>query len=450
MKKHISNSLLEGPIPIQILKFFFPVMLGTFFQQLYNTLDAIVVGRACGKIALAAVGGSTSTSIALLINFITGLSSGATVIIAQLYGQNDLKSVSRAVNSGMFLAILSGGIMMVLGIIFSPMLLQMLSVTSDVYPLSLIYMRIFFCGFVPSMIYNVGSSVLRAMGDSKTPLNCLIICCIVNIVLDILLVGICKLNVAGAAIATIISQTISAILIYFILFSKYSEFQFSLDFRLVDFSMLAKICLIGLPMGIQSIMYSVANLFIQATVNQCGTDTMAAYTAFGKIDAFYWNIDGAFGTAALTIVGQNYGAGKIDRVKKTVRISLIMLALTTVFIATIIYFGGPFISLLFTDDPAVISICMDFIHFLCPCWIFFNYVEILSVSLRACGHSFYPMLITTIFICIYRIIWLTCYPANNIIESLYCYPISWVMASIFLAIYYYSGIWHKNDNRIRA
>ncbi|MGN1399497.1 MAG: MATE family efflux transporter [Erysipelotrichaceae bacterium] len=450
MKKHISNSLLEGPIPLQILKFFFPVMLGTFFQQLYNTLDAIVVGRACGKIALAAVGGSTSTSICLLINFITGLSSGATVIIAQLYGQNDQKSVAKAVNSGMFLAILSGGIMMILGLFLSPVLLNMLHVTADVYPLSLIYMRIFFCGFIPSMIYNVGSSVLRAMGDSRTPLNCLIICCIVNIVLDILFVGICNLNVAGAALATILSQLISAFLIYFILFSKYSEFHFSLDFRLVDFKMLAKICLIGLPMGIQSIMYSVANLFIQATVNSCGTDTMAAYTAFGKIDALYWNIDGAFGTAALTIVGQNFGAGKIDRVKKTVRASLIMLAVTTVLMATFIYFGGPYISLLFTDDPAVISICMEFIHFLCPCWILFNYVEIMSVSLRACGHSFYPMLITTIFICIYRIIWLTVYPANNIIESLYCYPISWALASVFLAAYYYSGIWYKKNKRVSS
>ncbi|MDO4378214.1 MAG: MATE family efflux transporter [Erysipelotrichia bacterium] len=443
MEKYSSTDLLEGSIPQQILRFFFPVMLGTFFQQLYNTIDAVVVGQVCGKVALAAVGGTTSTTINLLINFITGLTSGATVIIAQLYGQNDQKGVKKAVNSGMFLAVFSGAIMMILGFLFASAMLKMLNVNDEVFPLSLLYMRIYFCGFIPSMIFNVGSSILRAMGNSKTPLHCLIISCIVNIILDILFVKVLNLNVAGAALATIFSQVVSCILVIYLLFSKHSSYGFSINFRLIDFALLIKICIIGFPMGIQSVMYSISNLFIQSTVNSYGTDTMAAYTAFGKIDALYWNISGAFGTAALTTVGQNYGAGKMDRVKSAVNASVIMHIIASLILGWGLYFTGQYITLLFSDDPAVIEICMQFVRFLCPLWISFSFVEILSASLRACGDSLFPMLVTVIFICILRIIWLTYYPAKNIIESLYCYPISWIITSIILIIYYYTGIWKK-------
>lgn len=443
MKNYSSTDLLEGSIPKQILKFFFPVMLGTFFQQLYNTIDAIIVGRVCGKIALAAVGGTTSTTINLLINFITGLTSGATVIVAQLYGQNDQKGVKKAVNSGMFLAILSGAIMMIFGYIFAGPMLRLLNVTDEVYPLSIIYMRIYFCGFIPSMIYNVGSSILRAMGNSKTPLHCLIIACIVNIILDMLFVQILNLNVAGAALATIFSQIVSCLLVIYLLFSKHSAYFFSLNFKLVDFKLLLKICIIGFPMGIQSVMYSISNLFIQSTVNSYGTDTMAAYTAFGKIDALYWNISGALGTAALTTVGQNYGAGKIDRVKTAVRDSLLFHFAISLFTGWVIYFTGQYLCLLFSNDPEVINICMKFVKFLCPLWITFSAVEIFSASLRACGKSVFPMIVTVIFICGLRVLWLIYYPAQNIIENLYCYPISWIISSIILTIYYYMGTWKK-------
>ncbi len=443
MKKYSSTDLLEGSIPQQILRFFFPVMLGTFFQQLYNTIDAVVVGQVCGKVALAAVGGTTSTTINLLINFITGLTSGATVIIAQLYGQNDQKGVKKAVNSGMFLAIFSGAVMMILGFLFASTMLKMLNVNAEVFPLSLLYMRIYFCGFIPSMIYNVGSSILRAMGNSKTPLHCLIISCIVNIILDILFVKVLNLNVAGAALATIFSQVVSCILVIYLLFSKHSSYGFSINFRLIDIALLIRICVIGFPMGIQSVMYSISNLFIQSTVNSYGTDTMAAYTAFGKIDALYWNISGAFGTAALTIVGQNFGAGKMDRVKSTVNVSVIMHIISSLILGWGIYFTGQYITLLFSDDPDVIEICMQFVRFLCPLWVTFSFVEILSASLRACGDSLFPMLVTVIFICVLRIVWLTYYPAKNIIESLYCYPISWIITALILIIYYYTGIWKK-------
>ncbi len=439
-----TNSMLEGSIPKQILKFFFPVMLGTLFQQLYNTVDAIVVGQVCGKVALAAVGGTTSTSLNLLINFITGLTSGATVIVAQLYGRDDHKGVVRAVNSGMVLAVISGFLMMILGFFCAGPLLRLLNVNDEVYPLALIYMRIYFCGFIPSMIYNVGSSILRAMGNSKTPLSCLVIACLVNIVLDILFVQIMNMNVAGAAVATISSQVVSCLLVVYLLFSVHSPYHFTIKKKYFDMKILKDICIIGFPMGIQSVMYSVSNLFIQATVNNYGTDTMAAYTAFGKIDALFWNISGAFGTAALTIVGQNYGAGKMDRIKQAVKDSLILYVFFTGLLGSITYFGGRYMTLLFTSDQAVIDICVQFIHFLVPYWITFALVEILSASLRACGDSFFPMLVTTIFICILRIIWLIYYPANNIIESLYCYPISWILASIVLAIYYYGGIWRKH------
>lgn len=440
-----TNSMLDGSIPKQILKFFFPVMLGTLFQQLYNTVDAIVVGQVCGKVALAAVGGTTSTSLTLLINFITGLTSGATVIVAQMYGRNDQTGVKKAVNSGMLLAVVSGLIMMILGLITAGPLLRLLNVTEeDVFTLALLYMRIYFIGFIPSMIYNVGSSILRAMGNSRTPLHCLVIACLVNIVLDILFIQIMGMGVAGAALATITSQIVSCLLVVYLLFSVHSAYHFKIETKYMDMNVLKNICVIGFPMGIQSVMYSVSNLFIQATVNSYGTDTMAAYTAFGKIDALYWNVSGAFGTAALTIVGQNFGAGKLDRVKQTIRDSLMLYVIFTGILGVATYFAGSYMTLLFTSDQAVIDICMQFIHFLVPYWITFALVEILSASLRACGDSFFPMVVSTLFICVFRIIWLTYYPASNIIESLYCYPISWILTSLVLSVYYYGGIWKKH------
>ncbi len=443
MSKTSKLDMLNGPIWKQILLFFFPIMLGTFFQQLYNTVDAIVVGNFIGKQALAAVGGSTGTLINLLINFISGLAGGATVVIAQCYGKRDEDGIQKGVKSGMFLGVVLGLALMVVGIALARVLLVSMDVTEDILPLAITYMRIYLLGLVPTMIYNVGSGVLRAIGDSKRPLYFLIVSCFVNIILDILLVCVIGMGVEGAAIATIGSQLISCVLILYVLSNKDTFYHFSLRDLSFDKDYLKKIVIIGLPTGIQSVLYSISNLFINAQVNSYGTDTIAAFTAFGKIDALFWMVSTAYSVALITVVGQCYGAGKFDRLKKAVWTCIVMYCITAILIISVCYFAGSYLYQLFTSDAGVIEIGMDILKFLCPYWITFCFVEIFSSAIRACGESMKPMIITALGICGFRIIWIVFYPSTTVIQTLYCYPISWVLTSAIFLVYYLKGSWLK-------
>ena len=438
--------LLNGPIYQQILLFFFPIMLGTFFQQLYNTVDAIVVGNFVGKEALGAVGGSTGTLINLLIGFINGLASGATVVIAQSFGANDRKGVKDGVKSGMFLGIVLGAVLMVLGIALTPKLLHTLNVPNEVFVYSKTYMQIYLIGLVPTMIYNVGSGILRAVGDSKRPLYFLVVSCLVNIVLDVVLVAIFKFGIIGVAIATVISQFAAAFLVAIVLGKKDAVYYYDIqkDFG-YDRDVLKKIVIIGLPMGVSSILYSVSNLFIQSKVNIFGTDSIAAYTAFGKIDAIFWMISNAYGAATVTIVGQCYGAKKYDRVKKATWTACLMYSVTTIFISLVCCLLGRFLYGLFTKDSEVIRIGMDMMLMLAPFWVTFVFVEILSCTIRACGESLKPTIITAISICVLRVIWILFYPSNTVIETLYCYPLTWIITSILFLIYFLKGSWLKKQ-----
>ena len=448
MRKFGKIDILNGPIWQQILLFFFPIMLGTFFQQLYNTVDAIVVGNFVGKAALGAVGGSTGTLINLLINFISGLAGGATVVIAQSYGKKDMDGIKKGIESGMFLGISLGFILMIVGIVSARVLLESMDVTSDILPLAVSYMRIYLLGLVPTMIYNVGSGVLRAVGDSKRPLYFLIVSCFVNIVFDILFVCLFKMGVNGAAFATIISQAVSCVLILFALGKENTIYHYRLKKIVFDPDYLKKIVVIGLPTGIQSVLYSVSNLFINAQINGYGTDTIAAFTAFGKIDALFWMVSGAYSVAIITIVGQCFGAGKIKRLKKAVNTAIVMYCITSLLIISVCYFGGNYLYALFTNDKEVISIGMDILKFLCPYWITFCLVEILSSAIRACGESLKPMIITALAICGFRIVWICMYPSTTVIQTLYCYPISWILTSVIFLVYYLKGSWLKLDDSI--
>lgn len=437
------TDILNGPIWKQILIFFFPILLGTFFQQLYNTVDAIVVGNYVGKIALGAVGGSTGTLINLLINFISGLAGGATVVIAQCYGKNDHEGIKKGTESGMFLGIVLGFVLMIVGILSANVLLEWMDVTPEMLPLAVSYMRIYLLGLVPSMIYNVGSGVLRAVGDSKRPLYFLIVACLINVIFDILFVCFFKFGVNGAAFATVVSQVVSCFLILLALGKKNTVYYYRLNSLKFDPLYLKKIVIIGLPTGIQSVLYSISNLLINAKVNAYGNDTIAAFTAFGKIDALFWMVSGAYSVALITIVGQCFGAGKIKRLKKAVYTAVIMYCISSLIIITACYFLGNYMYSLFTSDTEVIRIGMDILKFLCPYWITFVFIEILSSAIRACGESFKPMLITALGICVFRIIWIFVYPSKNVLETLYCYPLSWIITSLIFLIYYFKGSWLK-------
>ena len=447
MKKQTGNQITEGVIWKQLLLFFFPILFGTFFQQLYNTTDAVIVGNFVGKEALAAVGGPASTLINLLVGFFVGLSSGATVIISQYYGAKNKTDVKRAVHTSIALSIAGGAIIMVLGIIFAGAALRLMNTPDDIMRLSVVYMRIYFLGVIPSLIYNMGSGILRAVGDSKRPLYFLILSCLVNIVLDIFFVVGLKLGVAGVAIATALSQVVSAVMVLTALMRTEDSYKLSLKEIRFYPGMLNNIIRIGLPAGLQSTMYSISNLIIQASINSFGTDTIAAWTAYGKVDGIFWMILGAFGISITTFAGQNFGAGKIDRVRKSVRICLVMASLTSILLSVIVLGGGRIFFSLFTDDPNVVEIGLSMMRVISPTYVTYVCIEILGGTARGCGDSVIPMLLTCFGICVLRAVWiLIVVPLRPEVSTVaFSYPLTWVVTSLMFIVYYLRGNWLKRN-----
>lgn len=433
------NQITEGVIWKQLLLFFFPIMLGTLFQQLYNTADAVVVGRFVGTQALAAVGGSTGQIVNLIVGFFVGLSSGATVIIARYYGAKSKKELNDTLHTAAALSIIGGIIITIVGIALTPLMLKLMHTPDDVINGSATYLKIYFAGIIFVFIYNVGSAILRAVGDSTRPLYFLIVCCFINIFLDILLVVGFDMGIAGAALATVISQAVSALLVIYTLMK--SKDMYCLKPKKIHFHkfLLLSIITIGLPAGIQSIMYNLSNMIIQTSLNNLGTNAMAAYTAFGKIDAIYWMISGAFSVSITTFIGQNYGAGKYHRMKKSVLVCLVMDFIASLFVSVLLLSLGEYLLRMFTTDPEVIDIGMRIIHIIAPSYVLFIFIEILSSALRGIGNVLVPMLMTCTGVCLLRIIWifLVIPKKPSISHILVCYPISWGLTATLFIVYYY-------------
>lgn len=444
------NQITEGVIWKQLLLFFFPILFGTFFQQLYNTTDAVIVGNFVGKEALAAVGGPAATLINLLVGFFIGLSSGSTVIISQYYGAGNKDDVKKAVHTSVALSLAGGAVIMALGLLFSRLALQVMNTPSEILELSTVYMRIYFLGVIPALIYNMGSGMLRAVGDSKRPLYFLILSCIANIILDVFFVVVLKLGVAGVAIATSLSQVISAVMVMGALMK--AEDSYRLYLREIRFSpfFLRNIIRIGLPAGLQSSMYSVSNLIVQSSVNSFGTDTIAAWTAYGKVDGIFWMIMGAYGVAITTFAGQNFGAGKYDRIRKSVRVCLGMAAFTSVLLSVIVLVGGKFFFRLFTGDPNVVAIGLRMMRVISPSYITYVCIEILGGTTRGCGDAVPPTLMTCVGICILRIVWvLAVVPLRPEISTVaFSYPLTWTVTSLLFIVYYLRGNWLKRSRRL--
>lgn len=432
------NGITEGVIWKQILYFFFPMLFGTFFQQLYNTADAIIVGKFVGKEALSAVGGPTGSLINVFVGFFTGIATGATVTLAQYYGGKKDEEVSKTVHTAYAVAIAGGFFIMVIGLIGAPYALKWMGTPEDVMPYSLTYIRIYFLGMIANLIYNMGAGILRAIGDSKRPLYFLIASCFINIVLDLLFVVVFKWSVAGAAIATIISQICSAIFVSMVLIKSKDTYKLNLLQIKFHKEILKKILYIGLPAGFQSLMYSTSNLFIQTNVNSFGTNTVAAWSAYSKIDGVFWMTMGSFGVAVTTFVGQNFGAGNKDRVYKGIRICLAMAMGTALAMSSVLYLVGSNIYLLFTDDITVISIGTTMLRFMVPFYITYVSVEIFSGSLRAMGNVILPMFISLFGICVIRIIWLSlAVPIFKDIKTvMFSYPLTWMITSLMFITYY--------------
>lgn len=432
------NGITEGIIWRQIITFFFPLLFGTFFQQLYNTADAIVVGRFAGKEALSAVGGTTGTLINVFVGFFVGISTGATVTISQYYGGRHKAEVSKAVHTALSMAIVGGTIIMLLGLLGAPVALKMMGTPEEIMPHSLTYIRIYFGGMIANLVYNVGAGILRAIGDSKKPLYFLIISCFINIILDILFVVVFHWAVMGVAVATVISQICSAVLVCLTLMRTKDCYQLRWRELRLHKEILGRIIRIGLPAGFQSLMYTSSNVFIQANMNGFGTNTIAAWTAFGKIDGIFWMTMNAFGISITTFVGQNYGAGKYERVRKGAKVCLRIALSVAICLSALLYFAGPYIYWLFTTDRMVVEKGMEILRIMVPTFWIYVFIEILSGSLRGMGNSFIPMILTGLGVCVLRVIWLfTIVPIRPEVSTvIFSYPITWVVTSVLFIIYY--------------
>ena len=438
-----ANGITEGVIWKQLLAFFFPIVLGTFFQQLYNTVDAVIVGNFVGKEALAAVGGATGTLINLLVGFFVGVSSGATVVISQFYGAKRVQETSNAVHTAAALSIAGGIIMTIIGMAASPFALMAMGTPEDIMGFSVTYIEIYFGGVIFSLIYNIGSGILRAVGDSKRPLYYLIVCCIVNLVLDLLFVAVFHWGVAGAAIATVFSQVVSAVLIILSLMRTREIYRLIIREIRFDLHILKEMIRIGLPAGMQSVMYSASNIIIQSSINALGTNTVAAWTAYGKIDGIFWMIMGAFGVSITTFAGQNFGAGKIDRVHRSVRVCLVIAFLTAGIMSLIMLFAGQYVFMLFTPDQDVVEIGMRAMRLVSPFYFTYVCIEVLAGAVRSAGDALIPMIMTCIGVCVLRVIWIfVAVPISPTLETIVVsYPITWAATSLLFVIYYLQGGW---------
>ena len=436
-KKKYEIDMCNGAILPKLLAFTLPLMCSSVLQLLFNAADIIVVGNFAGDTALAAVGSNTAL-INLLTNFFLGLSIGANVLVARFYGAKAEEDVSDTVHTAMLLSVFSGIILTVIGCIGARQILIWMQTPEDVLPLATTYLRIYFIGMTSMMVYNFGSAILRAVGDSRRPLYYLIVCCFINILLDVVLVVFFHMGVAGAAIATVFAQGVSAVLVVLALCR--SKDIFRLELKQVRFhrDALELLLKIGLPAGLQSVMYSASNIIIQTSLNSFGTNTMAAWTAYGKIDSFFWMVISAFGISITTFVGQNYGARKFGRMRKSVRICIGMAMGASVVISAVFLIFGKYVYQMFTTDATVIEIGMHMMTLMAPAYAVYVFIEVYSGALRGTGDVLVPMLMTCGGVCVLRVLWVWfIVPLKPVIDTiLYSYPISWTLTALLFIFYY--------------
>lgn len=446
MEKHYNpqeTSLTEGSIAKTLLRFFFPILLGTLFQQLYNTVDAIIVGRFVGAQALASVGGSASVILNLVIGFFVGLASGAMIIVSQYFGAGEYHKLRRTVGTGIFFCIVAGAALSVAGILLAPQMLRLAKEPGDIIEESVKYLRIYFSGTISVMIYNIGSGILRAVGDSRRPLYYLSVACVLNIVLDLLFVAVFKMGVAGVGWATVIATTVSALLIIANLVTTHAPYRMR-SIR-PDGEALLRILRFGIPAGLQSAMYSASNLLIQTAVNNLGSTVVAAWSTTGKLDGIFWNVSNSFATSISAFSGQAFGAGKYDRMKKGVRVCLMMSLGSAVVLIALLLSLGKYGFRIFTDDRLVIDYAVEMLWYFVPYYGVWVFIDILSSALRGAGDTVLPTVFTLTGICGFRVLWvLFVVPRFNTVAGIsYSYPFSWTITALTFIIYWLFGGWLK-------
>lgn len=427
-KKSYEIDMCNGPLWGKILLFSIPLMLSGILQLLFNAADIIVVGRYVGNEALAAVG-STSSLINLLTNVFIGLSVGSNVLIAHNFGAKQEKEVNETVHTSILLSLISGTILCLMGIILAKPLLTLMGTPDDVLNQAALYMKIYFAGMPVIMLYNFGSSILRAIGDTKRPLYFLAIAGLVNVVLNLCFVIILKMNVAGVALATVISQCISALLIIRCLMKQENSCRLQLNKLHLHKDKVLKIIQIGLPAGIQGAIFSISNVLIQSSVNSFGSVAMAGNTTSANIEGFIYTSMNAFHQTALSFTSQNFGAKKYKRIGKILVICLILVSVTGLSMGlTTVYLGKTLLGI-YSSDPQVIYYGLSRMQIICLTYFTCGLMDVMVGALRGLGYSVMPMIVSLLGACGLRILWIfTIFVWHRSLFTLYIsYPISWVI-----------------------
>lgn len=441
--------LTEGAIWKKILAFAFPLFLGNVFQQLYNMADSLIVGNFIDSDALAAVSSSGSL-IFLMVGFFSGISAGAGVVIARYFGARESDKVERAVHTTVAFGIAAGIMLTVVGIVFTPKILALMGTPSDVLPNSILYFRIYFCGSLAFVLYNVFVGILQAAGDSRHPLIYLIISSLTNIALDLLFVAVLHLGVGSAAAATIISQFISAALCFIRLTHVKEDIRISVRRIRFDFYMLKQIIKNGLPTGAQNSVIAFANIVVQSNINAFGKMAVAGCGSYSKIEGFGFLPINCFTMALTTFISQNLGARQYDRAKKGARFGILCSVLMAEIIGILIYIFSPILISAFNSEPEVVAYGVTQARTVTLFYCLLSYSHCLAGIFRGSGRSIVPMIVMLVCWCVIRVSYITVIvryiPVINVI--FWAYPLTWFLSSTIFTIYYFKSDWiHSYEKR---
>ena len=445
MKK---DSLISGNIGKALLLFVLPLIAGSLIQQLYTTVDAVIVGQFTGKIGLAAID-SVHTLFKFPLNFMNGLATGATIMISRYFGAKDKEGLHCAVRTALLLAGILGIVCAVAGVIFSPWLLDIMSVPEEVRAGSLIYCRIYFGGIWAMILYNMMAGVLRAFGDSKKPLYVLVVCSVVNIVADLILVGLLHTGVGGAAAATVLSQIVSVVLTaYFLVKSDFLEEKIGIRTMRICKEHMGMMINKGFPLALQSMLFPIANSIVQASINTMGTDSIAAWGICDKLNMLIWLLSDSMGPALTTFTAQNLGAKNKERIRKGVFVGTAMSAGAVIMVSIILFVGAAFMTPWFVsaqDAATLAPLVGAYARMMAPFFLFYAITEALSGACCGTGDTIRPMITTLISICLLRVIGvLFILPVYETMECIVViYIASWIAAGIA-----FLGLWKWNSSKL--
>lgn len=422
--------MCNGPLFGKILIFTFPLMLSGILQLLFNAADVVVVGRFAGNEALAAVG-STGSITNLLVNLFIGLSVGVNVLVARHYGAGQEEEVSQTVHTAVIISVIGGIILAVLGIALAKPCLTLMDTPENVIELSVLYMRIYFVGMPVMLLFNFGSAVLRAIGDTRRPLLYLMIAGVINVCLNLFFVIVFHMGVAGVALATVISQCVSAVLLVRCLMKSDGCVKVSIQKLHMNWDKFIRIARIGLPAGIQGSLFSISNVLIQSSVNSFGAIAMAGNTAGSNVEGFVYTAMNSVHQTAVSFTGQNYGGKRYDRINKILLECLLFVTMIGLVMGNGIYFFGDQILSLYSSDSEVIAYAMDRLLWICCPYFLCGVMEVMVGCIRGLGYAIMPMIVSLLGACVFRIVWIyTIFQWNRTLETLYVsYPISWALTA---------------------